>query len=317
MKKRILCGHNFHREPFRVLEDQFDITYPEKSLFKKEEILSMIADYDIFIPNFTFQTDKEIIDKGVKLKLISNYGVGYNNIDTQYAASKGIVVTNTPYSVLEPTAELCFCLMGDVARKTGFYNNKLRTPEGLSWGVYDNPGITMYGKTLGIFGFGRIGQSVARRAIAGGMNIIYHNRSKVSADIENLYKARYVSFEELLTQSDILSINAPATKETYHIINEEAISKMKPTAILINTSRGVTVDEKALIKALQNNRIWGAGLDVYETEPKINPDFLTLDNVVLTPHAGTLTIEARYDMQSEIATNILNFYNGGNISRVN
>lgn len=317
MKKKILSGHNFHREPFGILEEDFDITYPSKSYFKKEEILEMIGDYDIFIPNFSFLTNKEIIDKGKNLQLIANYGVGYNNIDVDYAAEKGIVVTNTPNSVLEPTAELCFALMGAVARQIGFYNNKLRTAESVGWGLYDTPGVSMYNKTLGILGFGRIGQAIAQRAIAAGMSVIYHNRHKVSEEIENKYNAKYVSFDELLSSSDFLSINAPATDETYHIINETAIGKMKPSAILINTSRGSTVDEQALIKALRENRIFGAGLDVYEKEPKINPEFFELDNVVLTPHAGTQTIEARHDMQTEVANNIINFYKGEKISRVN
>ena len=317
MKKKILSGHNFHREPFQVLNEQFDLTYPPSGYFKKDQILDIIGEYEVFIPNFSFYTDKEIIDKAKNLKLIANFGVGYNNIDVEYAAQKGIVVTNTPNSVLEPTAELCFGLIHAVARRIGFYNNKLRTPEGISWGLYDNPGIAIYGKTLGIYGFGRIGQAIARRAIACGMNIIYHNRRPVAKEMEEKYNARYVSFDELLSQSDFISINAPATPETYHIIDEAAIDRMKSNAVLINTSRGSTVDEVALIEALKNNRIFGAGLDVYETEPRINPEFFKLDNVVLTPHAGTQTIEGRYDMQREVAENIINFYAGKPISKVN
>ncbi len=317
MKKKILSGHNFHREPFQVLNEQFDLTYPPSGYFKKDQILDIIGEYEVFIPNFSFYTDKEIIDKAKNLKLIANFGVGYNNIDVEYAAQKGIVVTNTPNSVLEPTAELCFGLIHAVARRIGFYNNKLRTPEGVSWGLYDNPGIAIYGKTLGIYGFGRIGQAIARRAIACGMNIIYHNRRPVAKEMEEKYNARYVSFDELLSQSDFISINAPATPETYHIIDEAAIDRMKSNAVLINTSRGSTVDEVALIEALKNNRIFGAGLDVYETEPRINPEFFKLDNVVLTPHAGTQTIEGRYDMQREVAENIINFYAGKPISKVN
>lgn len=318
MKKKILSGHNFHREPFAILEDQFEITYPEKSYFKKDQILEMVGEYDVFIPNFSFFTDKEIIDRASNLKLIANYGVGYNNIDTEYAAQRGIVVTNTPQSVLEPTAELCFGLMHAVARKIGFFNNKLRGTEHIGWGLYDNLGLSLYGKTLGIYGMGRIGQAIARRAIASGMNIIYHNRNKLVSSIEQEYNAKYVSFDDLLSLSDYISVNAPATAETFHIINAQAIAKMKPSAILINTSRGSTVDEKALIEALKTNRIYGAGLDVYETEPNINPEFFALDNVVLTPHAGTQTLDGRHDMQVEVANNIIGFFNGSDkISRVN
>lgn len=317
MKKRILSGHNFHREPFSSLEDQFEITYPEKAYFKKEQILDMIGEYDVFIPNFSFFTDREIIDKASNLKLIANYGVGFNNIDVTYAAQKGIVVTNTPQAVLEPTAELCFGLMHAVARKIGFFNNKLRGPEHIGWGLYDNLGLSLYGKTLGIYGMGRIGQAIARRALASGMQVIYHNRKPLDETIEKEYNATYVSFDDLLTQSDYISVNAPATAETYHIIDAGALAKMKSSAILVNTSRGSTVDEKALIEALKTNRIYGAGLDVYETEPNINPEFFELDNVVLTPHAGTQTLDGRHDMQREVADNIIGFFSGGKISRVN
>lgn len=317
MKKKILSGHNFHREPFSELETLFDITYPEKSYFKKDEILEMIGEYDVFIPNFSFFTDKEIIDKAVNLKLIANYGVGYNNIDVDYAAQKGITVTNTPQAVLEPTAELCFGLMHAVARKIGYFNNKLRGSERVGWGLYDNLGLSLYGKTLGIYGMGRIGQAIARRAIASGMNVIYHNRRPLDPSIEKEYNAKYVSFDDLLIQSDYISVNAPATSETYHIINATAIAKMKSSAILVNTSRGSTVDEKALIEALKENRIYGAGLDVYETEPNINPEFFALDNVVLTPHAGTQTLDGRHDMQREVASNIIGFFKGEKVSKVN
>lgn len=317
MKKKILSGHNFHREPFSELETLFDITYPEKSYFKKDEILEMIGEYDVFIPNFSFFTDKEIIDKAVNLKLIANYGVGYNNIDVDYAAQKGIIVTNTPQAVLEPTAELCFGLMHAVARKIGYFNNKLRGSERVGWGLYDNLGLSLYGKTLGIYGMGRIGQAIARRAIASGMNVIYHNRRPLDPSIEKEYNAKYVSFDDLLIQSDYISVNAPATSETYHIINAAAIAKMKSSAILVNTSRGSTVEEKALIEALKENRIYGAGLDVYETEPNINPEFFALDNVVLTPHAGTQTLDGRHDMQREVASNIIDFFKGEKVSKVN
>lgn len=317
MKKKILSGHNFHREPFSELETLFDITYPEKSYFKKDEILEMIGEYDVFIPNFSFFTDKEIIDKAVNLKLIANYGVGYNNIDVDYAAQKGITVTNTPQAVLEPTAELCFGLMHAVARKIGYFNNKLRGSERVGWGLYDNLGLSLYGKKLGIYGMGRIGQAIARRAIASGMNVIYHNRRPLDPSIEKEYNAKYVSFDDLLIQSDYISVNAPATSETYHIINAAAIAKMKSSAILVNTSRGSTVDEKALIEALKENRIYGAGLDVYETEPNINPEFFALDNVVLTPHAGTQTLDGRHDMQREVASNIIGFFKGEKVSKVN
>lgn len=317
MKKKILVTYNLDKTLFKSLESDFELTYPKGESISKEEVMEVIAEYDVLIPNFGFYTDKDILDKATKLKLIANFGVGFNNIDVDYASKKGIVVTNTPQAVLEPTAELCFGLMHAAARNIGFYNNKLRTKEGVSWKLYDNLGVSMSGKTLGIYGMGRIGQALARRALAAGMKIIYNNRKPLDQSIEQKYEAKFVSFDDLLAYSDFLSINAPATKETYHIINSETIAKMKQGAILVNVARGSLVDEKALIEALKTKQLFGAGLDVFENEPHINPDFFELDNVVLTPHAGTQTLDARRDMQQEVLNNILGFYKNEKIARVN
>lgn len=315
--RKILMGHTFKKEGFKALEGKFEMIYPQEEYFKKEDILKLIKDVDVLVPNFSFQTNNEIIDPAKNLKLIANYGVGYNNIDTQYAAKKGVVVTNTPNSVLEPTAELCFALLLATARRIGYYNNKLHAHERLGWGLYDDLGVGVYGQTLGIYGMGRIGQSVARRAVASGMKIIYHNRRPLDKEIEKLYNAVYVDFDTLLSQSDFLSLNAPATAETFHLIGEREFERMKSTSILINTARGALVDEKALVKALYNKEIFAAGLDVFENEPKITDELLDFENVVLTPHAGTQTYAARIAMQEEVAKNIINFFEGGGISRVN
>ena len=315
--KKILMGYNFKREGFTELENKFDIIYPDNEHFKKQEVIDRIADIDVLVPNFSFKTDSEIIDAAKNLKLIANFGVGYNNIDVEYAAQKGIVVTNTPQSVLEPTAELCFALIMATTRRIGYYNNKLHNGEKLGWGLYDDLGMPLYGQTLGIYGMGRIGQAVARRAVASGMKIIYHNRHRLDTAIEEKYNATYVDFEHLLKQSDVISLNAPATADTFHLIGAEELKLMLPTAVLINTARGSLVDEKALIESLRNKEIFGAGLDVFENEPKISPELLGMDNVILTPHAGTQTYVGRMDMQREVAANILNFFAGGEINKVN
>lgn len=315
--KKILMGHDFKREGFKSLEGKFEMIYPQSEHFKREEVLELIADIDVLIPNFSFQTDKEIMDAAKKLRLIANYGVGYNNIDVAYASQKGLTVTNTPNSVLEPTAELCFALLLATARRIGYYNNKLHAGERLGWGLFDNPGLPVYGQTLGIYGMGRIGQAVARRAVASGMKIIYHNRRRLDKSIEEKYGAIYVDFDTLLRESDFVSLNAPATAETHHLIGEAEFKKMKSTAILINTARGILVDERALIEALKNEEIFAAGLDVFENEPKISPELFDFENVVLTPHAGTQTYAARLDMQKEVAKNIINFFEGGEINKVN
>lgn len=317
--KKILITYQLKPEGLKELEGKYEITQPvERSIFTKEEVIEMIPEFDVLIPNFSFYTDKEIIDRGDKLQLISNFGVGYNNIDVDYATKKGVVVTNIPDSTREPTAELAFALLMGAARRIGYYDRKLRTPQGVSWGVYGDSGLPVYGKTLGIIGMGRIGQALARRAVASGMNIIYHNRTRLSDSIENLYDAKYVSREELLKSADFISLNAPSTPETRGMIGEKELNMMKSTAIFINTARGDMVDEKALAKALKNKTIWAAGLDVYENEPHILPEVLELDNVLLAPHAGTKTVEDRIKMSIEMCRNIVGFYeNTYPISRVN
>lgn len=315
--KKVLLGYKFLKEGFASLEKDYELIYPENEYFQREEIMDLLPGCDVLVPSFKFKTDKDVIDSGKDLRLIANFGVGYNNIDVGYAASKGIAVTNTPDSVLEPTAELCFGLMLATARRISYYDRHIRQPKKLGWGLYDNPGVGLYGKTLGIYGMGRIGQAIARRAVASGMHIIYHNRKPLFKAIEDKYNARYVSFDELLAQSDFVSLNAPATAETYHLIGAEELKKMKQSAILINTARGSLVDEQALVQALSEKQILGAGLDVYENEPKITPGLLSLENVVMTPHAGTQTIEGRLDMQREVADNISGFFTGGKISKVN
>lgn len=310
-------GHDFKREGFATLEGKFEMIYPKGKMFTREEILERIGDVDVLVPNFSFKTDVELLESGKNLKLIANYGVGYNTIDVDYATKKGITVTNTPQSVLEPTAELCFALISATARKVAYYNHKLHSGVRLDWGLYGDLGMPLYGQTLGIYGMGRIGQAVARRGVASGMNIIYHNRNRLAIETEEKYNARYVDFDTLLKESDIISLNAPATAETYHLMGEEQFGKMKNTSILINAARGQLVDEKALASALRNGEIWAAGLDVFENEPKISPELLALDNAIVCPHAGSSTYAARIDMQREVAKNIINFFEGGQIDKVN
>ena len=306
--KKVLITYKLSPEITKELDGKVEYVMPNKSGFRREEVLEMIDDFNVLIPNFSFYTDKEIMDRGTKLELIANYGVGYNNIDVDYAKQKGIAVTNIPHSVTEPTSEFAFALLLAAGRKIGFYDRKLRTPEGLRWGLYDDPGMPIYGKSLGIIGMGRIGQALARRAIASGMSIMYNNRNRLDKSIEDKYNARYISLETLLRESDYISLNAPATKETKHMIGKKELEMMKESAVLINTARGSLIDEAALAHALKENQIWAAGLDVYENEPKILPALLELDNVVLAPHAGTKTSEARDEMALEVIENILGFY---------
>ena len=243
------------------------------------------------------------------LKLIANFGAGFNNIDLDACRRLGIRVTNTPQPVIEPTAELAFALMIDIARRVSEFDRTLRNGTCQPMAVMNNLSHSLYGKTLGIIGLGRIGQSLARRAVASGMQIIYHNRHRLPEAIEQKYEARYVDFQTLLQDSDFVSLNLPYTPEVHHLIGKQELGMMKRTAYLINTARGAHVDEQALVEALQSGIIAGAALDVYEREPQITPELLTMPNVVLSPHTGTGTWEGRIAMCENVADNILAYVN--------
>lgn len=308
---RILVTYNIPREPFQQLPADWEITFPEGESMSKEEIIRRLPEYDILLAIFHAPIDREMIDAGKRLKLISNYGVGYNNIDIKYAREKGIAVTNTPKSVNNPTAELALALMLSAARRVAECNLRVRKEKESMWGTMRNLGFGLEGKTLGIIGMGNIGKNVARKAEAFGMNIIYHNNRTEVPDY------RRTDLQTLLRESDFITVHTPLTPQTRHLIGADELSLMKPTAILVNTARGAVVDEKALAEALVNHRIAGAALDVFEDEPHITEALYGLDNVVLTPHIGTGTIDARIAMGQEALENIRNFMAGTPTNVVN
>ena len=271
-----------------------------------------LEEAEVLVSTFDKAVTREMIISAPHLQLVTNFGVGYNNIDLDACRERGIRVTNTPQPVIEPTAELAFALMHDVARRTAEFDRKLRQGNAEPFGVMNNLSHSLYGKTLGIIGMGRIGQALARRAIAAGMRIIYHNRRPLGDEAMRQlgYEASFVSKDQLLQEADFVSLNLPYTPEVKHIIDGEALRMMKPTAYLINTARGAHVDEAALVEALQTGEIAGAAMDVYEYEPKIHPDLLKLDNVVLSPHTGTGTWEGRIAMCENVCDNILAWEEG-------
>ena len=268
-----------------------------------------LEEADILVSTFDKPVTAAMINSAPALKLITNFGVGYNNIDLDACRARGIRVTNTPQPVIEPTAELAFALMIAVARRVAEFDRNLRHGTCEPMAVMNNLSHSLYGKTLGIIGMGRIGQALARRAVASGMTVIYHNRHRLAEETEKLYGATYVEFHTLLQDSDFVSLNLPYTPEVRHIIGQQELGMMRRTAYLINTARGAHVDEQALVHALQNGIIAGAAMDVYEHEPHISPELLQLDNVVLSPHTGTGTWEGRIAMCENVADNILAFIN--------
>lgn len=266
-----------------------------------------LSEAEVLVSTFDYPVTREMIASAPSLQLITNFGVGFNNIDLDACRERGIRVTNTPQPVIEPTAELAFALMHNVARRTAEFDRKLRLGTAEPFGVMNNLSHSLYGKTLGIIGMGRIGQALARRAVASGMTVIYHNRRPLGDEAMRLlgYEASYVSQEELLRTADFVSLNLPYTPEVKHLIGANELRMMKSTAYLINTARGAHVHEEALVQALKTGEIAGAAMDVYEHEPQIHPDLLTLDNVVLSPHTGTGTWEGRIAMCKNVCDNIL------------
>lgn len=266
-----------------------------------------LEEAEVLVSTFDYRVTREMIESAPYLRLITNFGVGFNNIDLDACRERGIRVTNTPQPVIEPTAELAFALMHDVARRTTEFDRKLRVGTAEAFGVMNNLSHSLYGKTLGIIGMGRIGQALARRAVASGMSIIYHNRKPLADEVIGRlgYEVKYVSQEELLQTADFVSLNLPYTPEVKHLIGEKELKMMKPTAYLINTARGAHVCEQSLVDALKKGEIAGAAMDVYEHEPQITTELLELDNVVLSPHTGTGTWEGRIAMCENVCDNIL------------
>ena len=308
--RKILITSKVYDDSFDLLKKDFELIIPETGNFTNDELIEKIVDCEVLLSMFTIKIGSDVLSAAPKLKMVSNFGVGFNNIDMKYADEHGIVVTNTPDPVTEPTAELAFGLMHSLCRRIVELDRDIRIKDKIKWGLMQNIGSTMTNKTLGIIGFGRIGQALARRAVASKMNIVYYSRHRVKEEIENLYHAKYVPMNELLKMSDFVSLTTPLTAETTHLIGKEQLALMKQSAFLVNTSRGAVINEHELAEALRDNVIAGAGLDVYEKEPVVDPLLLTLNNVILVPHIGTATRETRQDTAKMACENILGFYAG-------
>ncbi len=274
----------------------------------EEELAAALAEADVLVPTVTDKLDAALLAKaGPKLKLIAQFGTGVDNIDVEAAVKRKITVTNTPSVLTEDTADMTMALILAVPRRLNEGARLLRNNRGQwpGWSPTWMLGHRIGGKKLGILGMGRIGQAVARRARAFGLEVHYHNRKPVNAVIEKELQATYWdSFDRMLREIDILSINCPHTPATFHLLNERRIAIMKPDSYVVNTARGEVVDQEALITALEEDRLGGAGLDVFEREPAIDPRLLKLENVVLLPHMSSATVEGRSEMGERVLINI-------------
>lgn len=277
---------------------------PKDKAVSRQELLKAIKDKDGLLCLLGDKIDRKVIEAGKRLKIIATYAVGYDNIDVAYATQKGIMVTNTPDVLTEATAELTWALIFALARRIIQADRFVRAGRFKTWSPQLMLGTDIQHKTLGIIGAGRIGQAVGRKARAFNMRILYTNPSPRPV-FEKATGAQRVTLPHLLAESDFVTIHTPLTNETRHLISHQELSLMKPTAYLINTARGAVVDEAALVAALRHKKIAGAGLDVYEKEPKIHPGLLKLTNVVLLPHIGSATTQTREKMAIVAAENLI------------
>jgi len=287
------------------------ISWGEETPISRDEMLKRVSGANVIVSLLTEKIDEEVLTSaGNDLKAVCNVAVGYNNIDVAACKNKNVLVTNTPGVLTDATADIAMALILMTTRRLGEGERVIRNQEPWAWGMFYMLGSSIQNQTLGIVGMGQIGIATALRAKSFGMKIIYTRRNRLDEKIEKELSAQYVSLDDLLQQSDIVSLHCPYSTETHHLISDAQLSKMKKTSYLINTARGPIVNEEALANALINKTIAGAGLDVYENEPKVNEKLLKLDNVVLLPHLGSATVETRTAMATTAANNALEILSG-------
>ncbi len=295
------------------LDELFDVQLrDEDTPLTKKEIIDYMQNVDVLVPCISDVVDAPMVAQaGKNLKLIANFGAGFDNIDVATALQRGILVSNTPGVVTEDTADMTMALMLSVTRRIPEGIVVMQTGQWEGWSPSAFLGGRLTGRRLGILGMGRIGKAVAIRAKAFGMEIHYHNRQRLDKDLEKQYNANYwESLDQMVARMDVLSINCPHTPSTFHLMNARRLKLLKPSAVVINTSRGEVLDENALTNMLQNEEIAGAGLDVYERGREINPKLIKLKNVVLLPHMGSATHEGRIEMGEKVIINIKTFADG-------
>ena len=298
------------------MRELFDVTFNASDApMSRDQLTAAMRTAAVLVPTVTDRIDKTLLSlAGPQLKLVANYGTGVDNIDLETARNRGIIVTNTPGILTEDTADMTMALILAVPRRLVEGASYLQ--EGREWHGWSPTwmlGHRIWGKKLGIIGMGRIGRAVARRAKAFGLSINYHNRRRVPAAVEEELSATYwESLDQMLAHMDIISVNCPHTPATFHLLSSRRMKLLKPTAYIVNTARGEVIDENALARMLEAGEIGGAGLDVFENEPAINPKLLKNNKVVVLPHLGSATLEGRLDMGEKVIINIRTFLDGHN-----
>jgi glyoxylate/hydroxypyruvate/2-ketogluconate reductase len=311
-KPKILVARAVFPEIIELLEQHFEVEANQADeTWSKAQLAERLRDKDGAFTTGGDRIDAEVLAGCPKLKICANMAVGYNNFDIDAMTAAGVLATNAPDVLTETTADFGFALLMATARRLTESEHYLRAGKWTKWSYDMFAGADIHGATLGVLGMGRIGQGIAKRGAHGfGMKVIYHNRSRLSADLEAECKASYVSKEELLRTADHLVLVLPYSPESHHTIGAAELALMKPTATLVNIARGGIVDDAALAAALRDKRIAAAGLDVFEGEPKVHPDLLTVPNVVLTPHIASASLPTRLAMARLAADNLIAFFEG-------
>ena len=311
MRDRVMVTRRFDSDALDPLRDACEVRYcDEDAVLPRGDLLDAVAEVKGLVCTVTDRIDGELLDRAPKLKVVSTVSVGYDHLDIKAATARGVLLTNTPDVLTETTADLTFGLILAAARRIVEGDRLLREGRSTQWNFMGFLGQDVHGKVLGILGLGRIGRAVARRARGFQMRVLYHNPRRLPDEREDELGVTWVDRDTLMRESDFLSLHVPLNPGTRHCISTADLSKMKPTAILINASRGPVVDEEALLNALESGRIAGAGLDVYEREPQVTPGLLRLPQAVLTPHVGSATVETRRKMTERAVYNCLEALRG-------
>jgi glyoxylate reductase len=312
-KPKVIITRKLQDQVEKRMKELFDVNLSSAEYpISREDLLSAVKEADILVPTIGDRLDASVLSAAnPDLKLIANYGAGYDHIDIKTASQRGIIVTNTPSVLTTDTADMTMALILAIPRKLREGHEEMQSGNWKGWSPSAMIGMRITGKKLGILGMGRIGQAIAKRAKAFDLVINYHNRRRLHKDIEKSLSAKYwENLEEMLSSVDILVVSASLNTSSFYLLDSKCLARMKPTAYIVNISRGEIIDQKALVKQLKSGKLGGAGLDVYDSEEVIGADFKSLKNVFLLPHMGSSTLEGRIEMGEKVIINIKTFIDG-------